>query len=216
MSIEALQAHIEQLSAEITLQKDVVRQLERSKCAVQRQLNALRDPISQLPLEISSEIFLQCLRLPHGPRDPVAGRASQLLMNICSGWTSIALSNPALWDKIYLGFPGTQVLQLWAERARIRPLSIVLRGDQRASIADVMAFLPLAANLVECTIDISLQNCSSIQDLVLPSLEFLEERDGAVLQHLTLPSLNTLLATGSINNHSLLLFFQRSSPPLQI
>ncbi|KAJ7727208.1 hypothetical protein B0H16DRAFT_259096 [Mycena metata] len=266
MSIEELQAHIEQLSAEITLQKDVLRQLERSKCAAQRQLNALRDPISQLPLEISSEIFLQCL--PHGPRDPMAGKAPQLLMNICSGWTSIALSNPALWDKIDLDFPGTQVLRLWAERAGIRPLSIVLRGaldepvagvlaqyathirhlelygmqylhvlnsnlsvgslcflralkvgpfveGQSASLADVMALLRFAPNLVECTIDISIRNRSfPVQDLVLPSLEFL---DGAVLQHLTLPSLNTLFATsGPISNQSLLLLFQRCSPPLQI
>ncbi|KAJ7026932.1 hypothetical protein C8F04DRAFT_1045172 [Mycena alexandri] len=277
MSIEELEARIEQLSADISLQKDVLQQLERSKSAAQRQLNALRDPLSQLPLEISSEIFRHCL--PHGPRSPKAGMAPQLLMNICSGWTNIALSNPILWNEIDLESPGAQVLRLWVERAGDRPLSILLRGAldapvakvleqyatrirhfeiygteysdvlnsnlsvgsfcclrtlkvgtfvedkhrelHNASVADVMALLRLAPNLVECTIDTFVaRSYHAKEELVLPSLtraEFLEEQDGDVLRHLTLPSLNTLLATYSdISNQSLLLLFQRSSPPLQI
>ncbi|KAF7333499.1 hypothetical protein MVEN_02366100 [Mycena venus] len=38
MSVEELQAHIDKLSADIDLQKEVLKQLDRSKSATQRQL----------------------------------------------------------------------------------------------------------------------------------------------------------------------------------
>ncbi|KAJ6523351.1 hypothetical protein B0H19DRAFT_866849, partial [Mycena capillaripes] len=64
-----------------------------------RQLNALRDPIARLPLEISSEIFLQCLS--ENPT-PDAEIAPTLLLNVCNSWSNIALSTPTLWNVIHV------------------------------------------------------------------------------------------------------------------
>ncbi|KAJ7453700.1 hypothetical protein B0H11DRAFT_1926841 [Mycena galericulata] len=58
MSVEELLACIEKISA---LVKQVLKKLEQSKSFAQRQLNAVRDPVTQLPLEISFEILLQYL-----------------------------------------------------------------------------------------------------------------------------------------------------------
>ncbi|KAJ7860494.1 hypothetical protein B0H13DRAFT_1549274, partial [Mycena leptocephala] len=54
------------------------------------------------PLELSSEIFLYCL--PPRPK-PAAHNVPMLLLKICSTWTSIALSTPALWAAMELVFP---------------------------------------------------------------------------------------------------------------
>ncbi|KAJ6523347.1 hypothetical protein B0H19DRAFT_1201903 [Mycena capillaripes] len=121
MSIEELQARIDKLSTYIDLQKEIIKQLEHSKSAAQRQLNALRDPVAQLPLEISSEVFFQCL--PETPT-PDARAVQMLLLNVCSTWTDIALSTPGLWATIHMGFPDVQILKTWLRRALNYPLSI--------------------------------------------------------------------------------------------
>ncbi|KAJ7896372.1 hypothetical protein B0H14DRAFT_2201513, partial [Mycena olivaceomarginata] len=99
---------IEELSSEITLQKKLLKQLEHDKSLVQGQLNAVVDPLEQLPLGISLEIFLQCIRVVPDctarqgdpiPR-PMAGalHVPMLLLNVCNAWSAIALSTPALWS----------------------------------------------------------------------------------------------------------------------
>ncbi|KAJ7449979.1 hypothetical protein B0H11DRAFT_1877557, partial [Mycena galericulata] len=96
MSAEELQiwALIEDISADIERQEEVLRQLRYSKCAAQRRLNAIRDPVARLPLEISSSIFVDSLeRFP----EPGARDAPMLFLNVCCAWTSIALSTPELW-----------------------------------------------------------------------------------------------------------------------
>ncbi|KAJ7046823.1 hypothetical protein C8F04DRAFT_987024, partial [Mycena alexandri] len=122
MSIKDIQARIDELSVEIERQKEVLNQLACSKAAAQRQLNALRDPIARLPLEISSEIFLQCL-LSGLPR-PDPSTAPMLLLNICNAWTNIALSTPALWAAIYIEHPCHELLRIWLQRARSCALSV--------------------------------------------------------------------------------------------
>ncbi|KAJ6525033.1 hypothetical protein DFH09DRAFT_1368266 [Mycena vulgaris] len=89
MSITEIQRRINELSADIVRQKEVLKQLETKKGAAQRQLNAILDPVACLPLEISPEIFIQCLPGP------------LLFLNICNTWTHIALSTPALWAVIH-------------------------------------------------------------------------------------------------------------------
>ncbi|KAJ6463988.1 hypothetical protein C8R45DRAFT_840871, partial [Mycena sanguinolenta] len=95
MSVEELQARIAKLSAEIQTQKEVLRRLEESKWAAQRELHAIRVPIAALPLELSSEIFLQCL--PTSPSTCEPSEAPMLLMNVCRAWTEVALATPELW-----------------------------------------------------------------------------------------------------------------------
>ncbi|KAJ7666925.1 hypothetical protein DFH06DRAFT_1185067 [Mycena polygramma] len=133
MSVEELRARIAKLTAEIDVQRELLKKMEEERSLLQRQLNVGRDPIARLPLEISSSIFVWCL-----PVDthisPSAGRASMLLLNICNAWTKIALSTPALWVAIQIFFDATsapsecltELLPIWFQRARKHPLSISL------------------------------------------------------------------------------------------
>ncbi|KAJ7472169.1 hypothetical protein FB451DRAFT_315266 [Mycena latifolia] len=138
MSVAELQRHIDELEADIVCQKEVLKNLERSKSTVQRQLNSLLDPVTRLPLEISSEIFIQCLS-----SRPKPGRrhAPMLLLDICSAWTTIALSTPALWASIRADealVNPTKLLDAWLKRAGSRALTISLpkkvTGDIAAAI----------------------------------------------------------------------------------
>ncbi|KAJ7509528.1 hypothetical protein B0H11DRAFT_1790936, partial [Mycena galericulata] len=102
MSVHELEARIKKLSTEIVQQKEILTHLEKSKRLVQRQLNAVRDPVARLPLEISSEIFVRCL--PPFPQ-PGVQHFPMLFLNICNAWTDIALSIPALWAAIRIVSP---------------------------------------------------------------------------------------------------------------
>ncbi|KAJ7774988.1 hypothetical protein B0H16DRAFT_1509127, partial [Mycena metata] len=126
MSVQDLQTRIELLSTEIERQKEVLNQLQRSKTAAQHQLNAIRDPIARLPLEISSEIFLQCVPSYPQPSNPRV--APMLLLNICNAWSTIALSTPALWVALAIHNPCDELLQIWLQRARGYSLSVRLMG----------------------------------------------------------------------------------------
>ncbi|KAF7326585.1 F-box domain-containing protein [Mycena sanguinolenta] len=131
-SIQALRARLEKISSEIVLQEKLLHQLRREKTLAQRQLNEAVDPVARLPLEISSEIFLQCLA-PFPGQKPAGDRAPLLLLNICSAWTAIALSTPRLWSAVVIDFScpevSTQLLPTWLQRAGKHPLSISLRRN---------------------------------------------------------------------------------------
>ncbi|KAJ7641592.1 hypothetical protein FB45DRAFT_1054072 [Roridomyces roridus] len=127
MSVEALEAEISAVSEDIERQKAVLKQLERDKSLLQRQLNNMRDPITRLPLEISSEVFRQCMLFY---RDHPTGirHIPLILLQICRAWTDIALSTTALWTELYIALPCSRgfpaVLEGWFQRARDRPLDL--------------------------------------------------------------------------------------------
>ncbi|KAJ6525085.1 hypothetical protein DFH09DRAFT_996339, partial [Mycena vulgaris] len=139
MSVEALQARIEEVSAHIERQKEVLKELQNSKSALQRQLNDIRDPMARFPFEISSEIFTLCL--PSRPQ-PGAHHIPMLFLNICNSWAQIAASTPALWKSIHVEFPRpggfSQVLEAWLERARNKPLTMSLHGSIDDGVATVI------------------------------------------------------------------------------
>ncbi|KAJ6489174.1 hypothetical protein C8R47DRAFT_1125238 [Mycena vitilis] len=128
--LESLQALIETLSADIDLQKTVLKDLEHRKSAAQGVLNAIRDPMARLPLEISSEIFLwQCTpdSLDSRPPKPNAREGPMLLLNVCKAWSAIAVSTPMLWNNINIDVPGAKLLlDAWLRRANKCPVSITL------------------------------------------------------------------------------------------
>ncbi|KAJ6477620.1 hypothetical protein C8R45DRAFT_873070, partial [Mycena sanguinolenta] len=126
MSVDELRARIVTLETEIELQKELLKKLEKDKSLVQHQLNAALDPVTRLPLEISSEIFLQFLaptRSPTGKQD-----VPTVLLRICNAWTDTALSTPRLWTTVRIQFPCgddfSEVLRIWFQRARNLPLSV--------------------------------------------------------------------------------------------
>jgi hypothetical protein len=132
MSVKELRARIEKMSSEIE-------KLHRDKSLVQRQLNAVLDPVARLPPEISSDIFPHCLSpvpaLDLPPSDARGGPDPYLilLLTVCNAWTTMALSTPDLWTAIDIIFPCAEgfpeILETWLQRARNRPLSISLCGD---------------------------------------------------------------------------------------
>ncbi|KAJ7649832.1 hypothetical protein FB45DRAFT_4438 [Roridomyces roridus] len=129
MSVQELESRLAQVSIDIERQKEVLKGLEYDKSLIQRQLNSLRDPVARLPLELSSDIFLRCLG-----RKPQVGERylPVLLLNICTAWTNIAVSVPALWHRIEIRFPRhksfDKALEKWLQRAGGRPLHISLHG----------------------------------------------------------------------------------------
>ncbi|KAJ7649880.1 hypothetical protein FB45DRAFT_778799 [Roridomyces roridus] len=129
MSELELEALIVKVSADIERQTEVLQGLQRNKSHLHRRLNALRDPMARLPLEIAAEIFLQCLP---SDKDPRPSDTHMLLLNVCHAWTDIAISTPRLWAELYLdlpqpeGFP--ELLQKWLQWARTQPLNISLDG----------------------------------------------------------------------------------------
>ncbi|KAJ6510830.1 hypothetical protein C8R45DRAFT_397117 [Mycena sanguinolenta] len=136
MSVEEIRARLDKIMADIELQKTVLKQLDQKKCAAQRELNTICDPMERLPLEISSKILLQCL--PRSYSKPKSRTAPMLLLNVCSAWTNIALSTPALWTSIHLEVPRVEVLQTWLKRARNHSLSISLRSCLDSRILTVV------------------------------------------------------------------------------
>jgi hypothetical protein len=139
MSVKELRARIEKISDEIELQKKFLAKLLSDKSLVQRQLNAVLDPVARLPPEISSDIFPHCLSpvpaLDLPPSDARGGPDPYLilLLTVCNAWTTMALSTPDLWTAIDIIFPCAEgfpeILETWLQRARNRPLSISLRGN---------------------------------------------------------------------------------------
>ncbi|KAJ7182885.1 hypothetical protein C8R43DRAFT_849959, partial [Mycena crocata] len=85
---------LEEISSAIEVHKQALRDLADSKHEVKGRLNAIRDPITRFPLDISSEIFLRCL--PEFPT-PHPALAPMVLLHVCRSWSQIALSTSSLW-----------------------------------------------------------------------------------------------------------------------
>ncbi|KAJ7641713.1 hypothetical protein FB45DRAFT_361118 [Roridomyces roridus] len=133
-----LEAQIDLVSKDIERQKQVLKTLESNRSLLQRQLNTLRDPIARLPLEISSQIFVQCLP-PGSPAVPDGHQVPMLLLNVCNAWTDIALSTTDLWTKIHFTLPRNQafgrLLAIWLGRARTNLSHVSVKGPMHSGIA---------------------------------------------------------------------------------
>ncbi|KAJ7788284.1 hypothetical protein B0H14DRAFT_2949431, partial [Mycena olivaceomarginata] len=159
--------------------KNVLRDLEKSRSHLRRQLNATLDPIARLPLELSSDIFQRCLPMSSYP-DP--HYAPMLFLNVCHSWTEIALSTPSLWTAIDIECPREKgddfstLLELWFARARTNPLSITVHGDPDVGDLDpsVCTVIDKVAGRVE-------------------NLELYVHSDGLQRMKAPLPALKTLI-----------------------
>ncbi|KAJ7456754.1 hypothetical protein B0H11DRAFT_2065325 [Mycena galericulata] len=178
ITVAKLRSRIEEISSAVDRQKAVLRDLENQRSAIQEELNSILDPISRLPLEISSHILTCCL-LQHAQR-PSPRDAPLLFLNICRSWSAIALATPALWTGIHIGPPFSddfgKLIDRWLARARARPLSFTLRGPR---------MLPVVYALVDQYVD-RLQTL----ELYLPSAHYLtkmaESRTFTALRTLTI------------------------------
>ncbi|KAJ7621936.1 hypothetical protein DFH06DRAFT_1305670 [Mycena polygramma] len=133
-SVSDLRARIEELSSAIELQNQVLRDLESSRSKARRDLNAALDPITRLPLEISSHIFQLCVPgsspqsdFPDETPAPDPSDAPTLFLGVCNSWSSIALSTPSLWTTIHTDLPNATHFETWLSRARSLPVSFISR-----------------------------------------------------------------------------------------
>ncbi|KAJ7615118.1 hypothetical protein B0H17DRAFT_681022 [Mycena rosella] len=89
-------------------------------------------PVFALPVEITAQIFIDCLVELAEP-DPLS--APLLLGNICSHWRHVALSTPRLWSSFNKTLPQDsprtpfllELLQIWLSRSGLHPLTLSFR-----------------------------------------------------------------------------------------
>ncbi|KAJ7482803.1 hypothetical protein B0H11DRAFT_1206870 [Mycena galericulata] len=142
--VSEIRKSIDKLSSEIARQRDILRDLENQKSTAQGELNTILDPMSRLPLEISSYIMLRCL-----PTSPTANPAAApvVFLNICRAWSNIALATPSLWTT--MGMDTTmsddygRLIGLWVARAGTHPLTLSLCGSIYNETAALQTFLEL-------------------------------------------------------------------------
>ncbi|KAJ7903191.1 hypothetical protein B0H13DRAFT_2025883 [Mycena leptocephala] len=234
--MSSLLERIEEISSLITRQKNVLRDLEKSRSHLRRQLNSTLDPIARLPLELSSDIFQRCLPMSSYP-DP--HYAPMLFLNVCHSWTEIALSTPSLWAAIDIECPREKgddfstLLELCVctiidkVAGRVENLELYVHSDglQRMKAPlPALKTLTIAPSLIEFTLDQLhflvqdvpyISTHSTLMHLSLGDENSDVEGSGDVLRYLTLPSLNRLwIFDFSIREHDFFDFLTRSSPPL--
>ncbi|KAJ7148501.1 hypothetical protein C8R43DRAFT_925743 [Mycena crocata] len=173
-SVADLKKRIEEISSAIALQKQVLLDLEKAKSGIQGCLNAILDPVTRLPLELSSDIFLRCL-----PDEAVPNQeaAPMLLLSVCHSWSDIALSTPLLWATICVHTPRhrdfPKLMERWISRAQSRLLNIALNQslNQRQAFPSpneaICGLIRNHAQRVE-TLKLYLPNAQDLRHLTVP------------------------------------------------
>ncbi|KAJ7162748.1 hypothetical protein C8R43DRAFT_1233356 [Mycena crocata] len=145
-SASDLRARIAVVSSAIIRQKQVLRDLESTKCHLEKSLNTILDPMARLPLEISSEIFMLGMGTDGGNMRTIISRphpnlAPMVYLNVCCSWKQIAASTPSLWTAIHVNGTGryaAALIHAWFARAGSRLLTISSRGNLSDAFRNVM------------------------------------------------------------------------------
>ncbi|KAJ7621925.1 hypothetical protein DFH06DRAFT_768831 [Mycena polygramma] len=140
VKVHILRRKIEEVNAAIKL-RDERPSLEQVRSRFEGYLNGELDPMTRLPLELSSDILLRCLPAACAPAlDPYD--APMVFLSICRSWTRIALSQPALWTGIQIQFPRAprfgRLVDAWLHRAHPRETSISMRGTLDSRVGAVV------------------------------------------------------------------------------
>ena len=190
-------------------------------------------PLRNVPNEVLSRIFvLICdrpIRIKLLANGTTTGIQSPyrcqvvLLLQVCSKWRELALSESALWSKVEISFRDTdrnyaQYLshyRTWIDRAGARPLTVTIRQDNKISVDTVRRVfydfvLPFQIRLF----DVGLQyNCFSqlsdlprlnVEELVISliSIRGSEDRDIAVAPSFMEKARGVCLRTHSLDDPS--------------
>ncbi|KAJ7738347.1 hypothetical protein B0H16DRAFT_96434 [Mycena metata] len=136
LNVRALLARAEELIAEIEIKS----RLEKELSNVKSELNAARDIVTRLPIELSSDIFVRCLPASHPIPTPYD--TPMLFLSVCRSWRTRAISTTELWTSIQIEFPRAKnferVLDLWLRSAGNRKTSISLRGPLGPAVGVVL------------------------------------------------------------------------------
>jgi F-box-like len=164
---------LEDLEAEITHVEKLLAQLVRQRVPLKRKINARFSPVLQLPVEITSEIFMTCF--PPNAWELWGSKTPLDLGKVCSTWRDIAWSMPWLWNTVSLSVPHlspthTEMLDEWLFRSGQLPLSIRLKVkfgfDSKACSAGVYPSPMLCAMDAIARFSTRLRNV----DLCIPDL----------------------------------------------
>ncbi|KAJ7607940.1 hypothetical protein FB45DRAFT_1011155 [Roridomyces roridus] len=124
-SVLQLRQRIDSLSEDIIRRQDVLRDLENKRSAARSELNSILDPMSRMPLEISSEILLQSIS-----ETPTLEELS-VFTRVSHSWRAAALGTTSMWNTIRdEGIPPArfpQAMSLWLQRGKALPLSLSIR-----------------------------------------------------------------------------------------
>ncbi|KAJ7605017.1 hypothetical protein FB45DRAFT_1069717 [Roridomyces roridus] len=146
-SAAELRQRIQSLSDAVARQREILRDLVQQHSVAQGQLNSILDPMTRLPLEISSEILLQSL-----PKPPTLATLS-VFPRVSRAWRAIALATPTLWTTIRdEGIPPSKfpkVLGLWLARGRGFPISLSVRNLSTDTFPTTFAALKHDAQRIE-------------------------------------------------------------------
>ncbi|KAJ4482439.1 hypothetical protein J3R30DRAFT_2174084 [Lentinula aciculospora] len=122
---------------------------------------ALLSAARKLPMEIMSEIFLQCLPAVDTSSviwrpEPHPNQAPLLLTQICRSWRNIAIATPRLWSTLIINASNgssshAEITKLWLTRSRNVSLTLTLlvrsadrfHGGRRTTSYE--EFVPIAA-----------------------------------------------------------------------
>ncbi|KAJ7291895.1 hypothetical protein C8J57DRAFT_1588649 [Mycena rebaudengoi] len=140
-----------------------------------------------LPFEITSKIFLDCL-LSHGRIRPTPDQPPLSLAQICEQWRFVTLGTPELWSSVALDRNSTEatyvglahlfgdldpspdtianLVDLWFMRAGSHPLSITMNcGEEDEDVATLSVYFPRCK-----TIELSIPTAkfAGINDISVP------------------------------------------------
>jgi len=124
--------------------------------------HALLSPISHLPPEILSKIFILCLPSDRPPKVALYPRAWLLLGQICGYWRDVALSTPRLWTSLHLTlWAGSdefdlEMVNAWLARSTPCPLTLTLSVNSSES-----------AESIQAGIDVLMQHSNRWEDVTL-------------------------------------------------
>ncbi|KAJ6457146.1 hypothetical protein C8R47DRAFT_919272, partial [Mycena vitilis] len=91
-----LRADLETVNVEILRQQAILSELDARRQSLERDLAQIIYPVFELPPEIISRIFVQCLPT-HGRIRPSPRTPPLLFTQVCRDWRDIALSTCELW-----------------------------------------------------------------------------------------------------------------------
>ncbi|KAJ7643596.1 hypothetical protein FB45DRAFT_278494 [Roridomyces roridus] len=126
-SICELHKCIDELSSTIEHHRSVLRALESQQSDFKSRLNSILDPVTRLPLEISSVILKQCL-----PATPSvhSHQAPAVFLRVCRSWRDIALATPSMWttisDKDVHFRHFDRALERWVPATGALPISLLV------------------------------------------------------------------------------------------
>ncbi|KAJ7471748.1 hypothetical protein FB451DRAFT_305972 [Mycena latifolia] len=185
LSSVRLRTRLEEIEEQILLLQD-----ERED--ITATLTSAAYPILSLPVEITSEIFLQCL--DGRPIKPDLLQVPLVLTRVCSAWRKIALNIPRLWSCLTLVFdesppvyrqPSAALVDTWLARGGSTPLVMDVNYVRSRRGTDA-AIPPLLRDILHHSSRLRWKEMSFALPFTVFGAEFCAGMDVPALESLTL------------------------------